>query len=154
MSTASTTDLRRVPITAPRGDIAGHSGSLTLLLHRTAADLETQIAERLAEAGLTTQHHRVLQALAEEPGQTMSRLATSAVLPAATLTRHMDALVERGLVVRRIHPKDKRRVVAALSTRGASVIAGIRDAEVAAEADLRKFLGLDSVTALLPHENT
>ncbi len=51
----------------------------------------------------------------------MSTLAETAVLPTASLTRHVDKLVERGLVVRRIHSDDKRRVVTALSPVGTTV---------------------------------
>ena len=59
--------------------------------------------------------------LLDQPGKTMSALADAAVLPSGTLTRHIDRLVERGLVVRRVHPGDRRRVTAALPLVGLAV---------------------------------
>ena len=64
-----------------------------------------------------------------EPGLGMGEIATLAVVPAASLTRYMDKLVERGIVVRRIDPGDKRRSVVALSPRGVEYAARLRAAE-------------------------
>jgi DNA-binding MarR family transcriptional regulator len=59
----------------------------------------------------------------------MTTLAETAVLPPASLTRHVDKLVERGLVLRRIHHNDRRRVVAALSPVGQTVASRIQAEE-------------------------
>jgi DNA-binding MarR family transcriptional regulator len=84
-----------------------------------------------------------MAALHEEPGQPMSLLAESAVLPAASLTRHVDKLVERGLVVRRIHPDDNRRIVTALSPVGATVADRLAAAQRALEADLADYFQME-----------
>ena len=65
----------------------------------------------------------------DHPGITMTSLATSAVVAAASLTRHVDRLVELALVVRRIDPADRRRGVLALSPRGADLAARLLAAE-------------------------
>ena len=65
----------------------------------------------------------------DHPGITMTSLATSAVVAAASLTRHVDRLVELALVVRRIDPADRRRAVLALSSRGADLAARLLAAE-------------------------
>ncbi|MGW0032769.1 MarR family winged helix-turn-helix transcriptional regulator [Streptomyces sp. NPDC003314] len=61
---------------------------------------------------------RVLDLLAEGQGHTMTALAEHALLPAPTLTRLVDRLVDRNLVYRRADPADRRRVLAALTPRG------------------------------------
>ena len=97
------------------------ASSLLLVLKRIERQLELGLQPLLDEFGLTIEQWRIMAALHEEPGQPMSVLAESAVLPAASLTRHVDKLVERGLVLRRIHPEDKRRIVTALSPVGGTV---------------------------------
>ena len=97
------------------------TASLLLQLKQAERRIELGLLPLLEEFELTIEQWRVISALREEPGQPMSVLAESAVLPAASLTRHVDKLVERGLVVRRIHPDDKRRIVTALSPVGTTV---------------------------------
>jgi DNA-binding MarR family transcriptional regulator len=89
-----------------------------------------------------------MSALLDDPGQPMSTLAEAAVLPAASLTRHVDRLVERALVLRRIHPDDRRRVVTALSPVGATVAERIRAHERQIEAAIIEELGEDGFRAL------
>lgn len=72
----------------------------------------------LDEHRLTLEHWRILAVIDDDPGLGMSEVATAAVVPAASMTRHTDRLVERGLVVRRADPQDGRRAVVALSPRG------------------------------------
>lgn len=86
--------------------------SLLLVLKRLERDIERGLQPLLDEFDLSIEQWRVMAALDEQAGQPMSQLAGSAALPAASLTRHVDKLVERGLVLRRMHPADKRRVVA------------------------------------------
>lgn len=104
-------------------------GSLALQLRRGAHELGQRLIPSLHEHGLSPEHWQIVSVLLARPGIGMSELAAAAVLPAATLTRHMDRLVERALVVRRIDPADKRRVVAALSPRGHAIASTIRAAE-------------------------
>ena len=87
----------------------------------------------------------------------MSAIADEAVLPAATLTRHMDHLVERAMVVRRIDPGDKRRVVAALSPMGEALAFRLRADERVVEDAIAQGLGaarfatLSHELSLIPH---
>jgi len=121
--------------------------SLLLLLKQAERRIELALLPLLEEFELTIEQWRVMSALHEEPGQPMTTLAETAVLPPASLTRHVDKLVERGLVLRRIHPQDKRRVVTALSPVGTAVADRIR----AEERWLEPGLG---VAELLPNGNT
>ena len=119
--------------------------SLLLQLKQAERRIELGLLPLLEEFELTIEQWRVMSALHEEPGQPITTLAENAVLPAASLTRHVDKLVERGLVLRRIHCDDRRRVVAALSPVGLTVADRIRDAEQQLEPGLLE---------LLPYGNT
>ncbi|TCO45577.1 DNA-binding MarR family transcriptional regulator [Kribbella antiqua] len=117
--------------------------SLLLLLKQAERRIELGLQPLLDEFGLSVEQWRVMLALHEEPGQPMSVLAESAVLPPASLTRHVDKLVERGLVLRRIHPDDKRRIVTALSPVGATVAERIATAQRSLEADLGDYFQME-----------
>lgn len=110
--------------------------SLAVLLRHAENRIRERLQPTLAEAGLTLSHWRILSVLHENPGLRMTAIATAAVVPNATLTRHVDALVERSLLLRRIDPDDKRRVVAALSARGETLVARLRDDERAVAAEV------------------
>lgn len=119
--------------------------SLALLVRQVEHQLEDRIARGvaplLAEHDLTPERCRVLAALAVEPGQTMTQLAQASVLPPASLTRHVDRLVSRGLVLRTTYPGDRRRVVAALTDRGHQVHGLVREREREVQEELRRALG-------------
>lgn len=91
---------------------------LTLRHKHAEQVLRRAVDPVLSAEGLVFEQWQVLAALRERPGLRMTDLADFAVLPAATLTRHVDHLVERALVIRRIDPADRRRAVVALSVVG------------------------------------
>jgi DNA-binding MarR family transcriptional regulator len=109
---------------------------MALRLKRAEQALRRRLQPLLAEHDVTFEHWQVLAALQEEPGLRMSDLAEAAVLPPATLTRHVDRLVERALVVRRIDAEDRRIAVIALSRTGEALVARILRAEQRARADV------------------
>ncbi|MEQ6899737.1 MarR family transcriptional regulator [Nocardioides sp. YIM 152588] len=110
---------------------AGEGGTPSLAVHvrQVEAVLRDALQPLLDEHGLTLEHWRILAVVDAEPGLGMSEVATLAVVPAASLTRHMDRLVERALVVRRIDPEDRRRAVVALSPLGREYAARLLTAE-------------------------
>ncbi|MEV1067092.1 MarR family transcriptional regulator [Streptomyces sp. NPDC050263] len=61
---------------------------------------------------------RVLDLLSDGHGHNMTALADHAFLPAPSLTKLIDQLVDQNLVFRRIDPADRRRVLAHLTPRG------------------------------------
>jgi DNA-binding MarR family transcriptional regulator len=117
------------------------AGSLVVLLRSCEDKVRQRLQPLLDEAGLSHEHWRVIALLHEEPGIGMSAIARGAVLPSASATRHVDKLVERGLVVRRIDARDKRRVVTALSPRGMKLAERLLAEEYAVEAALTAELG-------------
>lgn len=104
--------------------------SRAVQVRQVEARLRLALQPLLDEHGLAMDHWRIIAVIGDEPGLAMSDIATLAVVPAASLTRHMDRLVERGIVVRRIDVADRRRSVVALSPRGEEYAARLRAAEV------------------------
>lgn len=133
------------------------AGSLVVLLRSCENTVRQRLQPLLDEAGLSHEHWRVIAILHEQPGIGMSAIARGAVLPSASATRHVDKLVERGLVVRRVDATDKRRVVTALSPRGQKVAERLLAEEHAVEEALTAGLGADRFKTLtrdlsiLPH---
>jgi len=102
---------------------------MLLLLHRLEHQIVDGLQPVLTEKKLSYEQWRLLAALSGAPGQTMTQLGHITALPSTSVTRHVDKLVERALVIRRIDPADKRRVVAALSARGTRMVDEICTAE-------------------------
>ena len=103
--------------------------SVTLRLKRAEYELRRTMQAVLSAEGLLFEHWQIIAVLSERPGLRMSDIAEAAILPPATLTRYMDRLVDRALVVRRIDPHDKRSAIVALSGRGANLAARLRRIE-------------------------
>lgn len=122
--------------------------SLSLLLTRSESAVRARLLPTLTEAELSFEDWLILSVLADRPGLRMSEIADSAVVPTTSLTRHMDRLVERALVIRRVDPEDKRRAVCALSARGTEMVSRIRVEEHSLEHALARTLGADAYTEL------
>ncbi|GGD13514.1 MarR family winged helix-turn-helix transcriptional regulator [Nocardioides daphniae] len=149
----TTRDEARTSTPTPSPTTTSPPTSLPLLLRRIEHVLEQRIAEGiapvLADLDLTPERWRVMATLAEEPGQTMTRLAVTAVLPPASLTRHVDRLVARGLVLRKTHARDRRRIVVALTDRGREAWARVDAEEQQVHESLRAALGPGRFDALV-----
>jgi DNA-binding MarR family transcriptional regulator len=139
-------------------DLVGttHPG-LTLLLRSAEERIRAELRPALQREHLSAEQWCVVSLLHAEPGLPMARIAERAVLPNATLTRLMDRLVADGIAVRRVDPSDRRRVVAALSARGADLAERLAEAERTVEERIARTLGADRFGALvdeltlLPH---
>lgn len=107
--------------------------SVAVHVRQVEALLRRALQPILDEHGLTMDHWRIIAVVGDQPGLPMTAVATLAVVPAASLTRHVDKLVEHGIVVRRVDPEDKRRAVVALSPRGEAYAARLRAAEDVAD---------------------
>jgi DNA-binding MarR family transcriptional regulator len=134
-----------------------HIGSLVVLLRYCENRVRQRLQPLLDKAGLSLEHWRIMAMLHEQPGLGASAIAEGAVLPSASVTRHVDKLVERGMVVRRVDPADKRRVVLALSPRGQDeaerLLAEERAVEdtIAARLGAERFRALARDLSMLPH---
>lgn len=103
----------------------------------------------LAEEDCTLDQWLVLRALGEGDGRLMGDLAQSLLIPHASLTRIVDALVDDGWIYRRQSGVDRRRIAAHLSRRGRHRLARLDALAQAHEAAVRAACAGDDPAALL-----
>jgi DNA-binding MarR family transcriptional regulator len=113
---------------------------LSTLLARVTQRVARQMEATLAGSGLSLEQWRVLDLLADAQGHSMSEIAEHAMVPAPTLTKIVDRLVDNGLVHRRVDERDRRRVLVFATDGGAElhtqVAPQIKQAEDDAVAEL------------------
>lgn len=117
-------------VTAPASSVL----EALAVLHRVA---DGQVAGVLAPEGFTVDQWRVLRALAADAGQTMGGLASTLRIPAPSLTRVVDGLVDRSLVYRRQSTQDRRRLTVHLARAGRARLATLDALVEAQESALR-----------------
>lgn len=144
-----------------RAPAGGEHGSATPLrlelpLAETVIRVEHLVARRMERAlgpdGPPLDQWRVLHLLADGDGHPMSGIATLIGIPAPTLTKIVDRLVDSALVHRRADEADRRRVLVFLSSHGRAVHDRLAPAVARADADLATLLpGVDArrLSALL-----
>ncbi len=95
----------------------------------------------LADVGITEQQWRVLRVLDEGGAMEPTRIAEEACLLLPSLTRILQKLEEKDLILRRRDESDKRKQVVQISAEGQKVIAANLDASIALVDCLRARLG-------------
>lgn len=88
------------------------------LLTRAERLAARRVQSVLEEFDCSIEAWRVLDLLSDGQGHNMTALAEHAFLPAPSLTKLVDQLVDQNLVFRRVDPADRRRVLAHLTPRG------------------------------------
>ncbi|TNF57566.1 MAG: MarR family transcriptional regulator [Rhodobacteraceae bacterium] len=83
---------------------------LLYLLAAVSDRASAQFHARARKAGLRVPEWRVLACLTDEDGAMVTRLARLSLLEQSRLTRIIDQMAEKGLVLRRPDPEDARRV--------------------------------------------
>ncbi|MCA0248931.1 MAG: MarR family transcriptional regulator [Proteobacteria bacterium] len=91
---------------------------LPYLLNRAGARIATSFGEAVRPLGATLQIWRVLAALRERDGQRMGDLSATTSIDVSTLTRLVDSMEKKRLVVRRRDPADARVVVLHVTAAG------------------------------------
>jgi DNA-binding MarR family transcriptional regulator len=122
--------------------------SLSLLLRQVERKVAALLIPALENADLSMDQWRVLAALIDSGGVPMAELSEASFVTGSTLTRHVDRLVERGLLIRRIDPADRRKVIAHLSQRGELTATALRQLETAAQEAVVARLGGDHFEVL------
>ncbi|MEW5809651.1 MAG: MarR family transcriptional regulator [Actinomycetota bacterium] len=92
---------------------------------------------------------RVLGALRSGDGFTMTDIATAMGIPAPSLTRIVDKLVDGGFVLRRVDATDRRRVLIHLSVRGKTKARRLARQEATVKAMLVEEFGEDTAVHLI-----
>jgi DNA-binding MarR family transcriptional regulator len=103
------------------------------------------------EEDVSLDQWRALRSLSADEGRTMGELSERLQIPAASLTRIVDALVDRALVFRHGSAVDRRRVEVLLSDAGAALLVRLEDIALAHEAQYQATTGLavdDLIAAL------
>lgn len=117
---------------------------------RVAERRITRRVERiLGGSDVSIDQWRVLRYLADGNGHPMSAVARYAMVPAPSLTKIVDRLVERGLVHRRIDEGDRRKVLIFISPRGEEVHAAVDATVRQEELSIIEQVGADDGARLL-----
>lgn len=128
------------------GRDAGPAALLGRAAHRLARRVEDAVGRPPDGPGLD--QWRILDLLADGVGHPMSEVAAHAMVPAPTLTKIVDRLVDQGLVYRRPDEADRRRVLVLLAERGRALHARVAPAVAAVERELVDALGPDAPVVL------
>ncbi|BDA85193.1 transcriptional regulator [Aureimonas sp. SA4125] len=91
---------------------------LAHLITGVSRRLEAEIEERLRPEGVPIDQYRILRTLTSRDGQAMGELADAVLVDSPTLTKIVDRMVSNALVYRAPEPKDRRKVLIFLSTKG------------------------------------
>ena len=84
---------------------------LPYLLNRAGARIATAFSEEVRPLGATLQIWRVLAALREQDGRRMGDLSDTTSIEVSTLTRLVDNMEQKGLVIRRRDEGDARAIL-------------------------------------------
>ncbi|GAA2865448.1 hypothetical protein GCM10010472_23510 [Pseudonocardia halophobica] len=135
----------------PRGasSTARPTQSLHTLLARVTHRVARQVEATLAGCGLALEQWRVLDLLADGQGHSMSEIAEHAMVPAPTLTKIVDRLVDNAVVHRRVDERDRRRVLVFTTDHGADLHARIAPQISRAEDDAVAELEPDDAAQLV-----
>jgi DNA-binding MarR family transcriptional regulator len=116
--------------------VADDGESLVGLLEAAVHVVLERLGRDLADLGLT---HGEVNALAHLEGETsVAQLLRRTGQRASTLSGIVDRLERRELVVRAIHPTDRRSFVLRLTPEGEAAAARVREAFRAIEDDVRR----------------
>jgi DNA-binding MarR family transcriptional regulator len=118
--------------------------SLGHLVGRIEHRLRRRIEQAIGMDGLNLEQWRTLDLLADGNGHSMTEVAGHVMVPAPTLTKIVDRLVESALVYRRPDDRDRRRVLVLLSDRGREMHHRLGPDVRRAEQELAATLGPDA----------
>ena len=124
---------------------AVHASSLIIQLAR---DLRTVLDQRFAGVGLTSQQAGLLIHVYTEI-DSPTRLAALLGTDTAGITRLVDRLADKGLIVRHHSPGDRRAIAIRLTERGRETVPGLPAVFETAAAQMMEGLRADGVLANL-----
>ncbi|MBU0676060.1 MAG: MarR family transcriptional regulator [Proteobacteria bacterium] len=96
--------------------------SLGRLLYQTSLAMRNFAEKLLKPHDLTLEQLHLLKHLPEDQGLTQKELGERIHKTPANLTRILDRLETKGLLIRRINPDDRRAMLVAITPRGADLI--------------------------------
>lgn len=123
--------------------------SLPIALLRARETTMAPIRQMLNKAGVTEQQWRVLRVLAERGTTDPKDLAQAASLLNPSLTRIMQLLEKKGLIVRKDHPSDRRKVLLDITEEGRALLSRAAPESNAIFARLEERFGRERMDQLL-----
>ncbi|MCF3592977.1 homoprotocatechuate degradation operon regulator HpaR [Rhodobacteraceae bacterium LMO-12] len=146
------TKLTNAPVHGP--NLPETTRSLPIAMLRARETMMAPIRQMLQKAGVTEQQWRVLRVLAERGTMDPKDLAHAACLLNPSLTRIMQLLERKGLITRRDHPSDRRKVLLDITPEGVALLTKAAPESIAIFARLEKQYGRDKMEQLLDLLNT
>ena len=107
------------------------------------------IRQMLAKAGVTEQQWRVLRVLDERGTLDPTEIADRSCLLLPSLTRILQTLEAKGMILRRPHPTDRRKQQISITDAGRKLILDNLEESQRLNAWLRDAFGQDKLDALL-----
>ena len=123
---------------------------LLYLLAAVSDRASAQFHARARKAGLRVPEWRVLACLSDEDGAMVTRLAKLSLLEQSRLTRIIDQMAEKGLVLRAPDPEDARRVRVYLTATGRDLALRLVADARGHEAGILSLLPPDAAEAIKP----
>lgn len=105
--------------------MTAQASPLTTQLYRVEQHRRALTSELLSESQLTLAQWMALCTLAEAGTSTMTELAHASAIDRTSLTRTIDSLIARGLVVRYTPPTDRRTVMVETTPEGVALVEDI-----------------------------
>jgi DNA-binding MarR family transcriptional regulator len=114
------------------------------LLTRLGMTFRAQAVEAVARSGYDVFDYSVLAILAEEAREAQATIATTLDIDPGRLVALLDSLEDRGLVVRRRDPRDRRRHLVSITGEGEKELDRLRTVARQVEDDF--FAPLDAAS--------
>ncbi|MEV6301172.1 MarR family transcriptional regulator [Actinoplanes sp. NPDC051861] len=127
----------------------GLRAQLSYLLTETERQINRQFAAGLAAEGVSIEQWRILQALSDGHGHSMTDLAEAVLMPHPTLTKAVDRLVDSAAVYRRQDTADRRRVAVYLSDLGRDLVARLNQRAAEHHAEVAAVFGAERTENLM-----
>jgi DNA-binding MarR family transcriptional regulator len=119
----------------------GLRAHLSFLLSEAERTITRRLAAGLAVEGVSVEQWRILRALSDGHGHSMSDLAEAVLMAHPTLTKAVDRLVDDALVYRRQDAIDRRRVVVHLSDLGRDLVGRLDQRATEQHAEVEALFG-------------
>lgn len=142
-------DMEEHPNTPEKRSFPATERSIPIAMLRAREALMAPIRHILSEAGVTEQQWRVLRVLQERGTMDPKDLAQAACLLNPSLTRIMQLLESKGLIARRGHPTDRRRMLVDVTSEGEALIARVAPQSREVFDRLEALWGRERMDALL-----
>ncbi|WP_158629939.1 MarR family winged helix-turn-helix transcriptional regulator [Cohnella sp. AR92] len=122
--------------------------SIGFLINRTGRRVTQLLSNRLASSEVTTEQWSVLARLCEEEGISQKDLAVRVSKDQTNVTRILDQLERKGLVVRQVNPEDRRSYLPRVTEMGRSVYEAVAPLEEEAVSLVTEDLSPSELSAL------